>query len=201
MSVCIYVYICILLSLTHSLTRSPTLSQAAAERERRKKVLEAEGDKRSAELQSEGRLLPAPWVYDAPVCACACVGMKIRLQNESEGMLIKVRNEATARKAQYELEAEGEAKAIEMRARAQANAIKIIADMLEAAPSSAEAAKLFVAKQVRDAAGLGCVLRVCECVVVYRHVRGDREQEQHHDLRGEARGHQRPAGPGRSGHE
>ncbi len=28
--------------------------QAAAERERRKKVLEAEGDKRSAELESEG---------------------------------------------------------------------------------------------------------------------------------------------------
>ena len=74
--------------------------------------------------------------------------MKIKLQNESEGMLIKVKNEATARKAQYELEAEGEARAIEMRARAQANAIKIIADMLESAPSGAEAAKLFVAKQV-----------------------------------------------------
>ncbi len=60
------------------------MSQAAAERERRKKVLEAEGDKRSAELQSEG--------------------MKIRLQNESEGALIRVKNEAVGRKAQYELE-------------------------------------------------------------------------------------------------
>lgn len=52
--------------------------------ERRKKVLEAEGDKRSAELESEGA--------------------KIRMKNESEGTLIKVQNEAQARKVQLILE-------------------------------------------------------------------------------------------------
>jgi hypothetical protein len=52
--------------------------------ERRKKVLEAEGDKRQAELQSEGE--------------------KIRMKNESEGTLIKVTNEAEARKIQLILE-------------------------------------------------------------------------------------------------
>lgn len=52
--------------------------QAAAERERRKKVLDAEGSKRAAELQSEGE--------------------KIRMKNESEGMLIKLQNEAEAKK-------------------------------------------------------------------------------------------------------
>jgi hypothetical protein len=52
--------------------------------ERRKKVLEAEGDKRSAELESEGA--------------------KIRMKNESEGTLIKVQNEAEARKIQLILE-------------------------------------------------------------------------------------------------
>jgi len=45
--------------------------QAAAERERRKKVLEAEGDKTSARLGSEAE--------------------KIRMQNISEGEKIKVR--------------------------------------------------------------------------------------------------------------
>ena len=52
--------------------------------ERRKKVLEAEGDKREAELLSEGE--------------------KIKMKNESEGTLIKVTNEAEARKIQLILE-------------------------------------------------------------------------------------------------
>ena len=46
--------------------------------------MEAEGDKRQAELQSEGE--------------------KIRMKNESEGTLIKVTNEAEARKIQLILE-------------------------------------------------------------------------------------------------
>jgi regulator of protease activity HflC (stomatin/prohibitin superfamily) len=58
--------------------------QAAAERNRRKKVLDAEGDKSAAALESEG--------------------VKIRMKNESEGMLIKMTNEAEAMKVQMIVE-------------------------------------------------------------------------------------------------
>lgn len=52
--------------------------QAAAERNRREKVLEAEGAKTAARLESEG--------------------VKIKLTNESEGRLIQIQNEAEAEK-------------------------------------------------------------------------------------------------------
>jgi regulator of protease activity HflC (stomatin/prohibitin superfamily) len=58
--------------------------QAAAERVRRAKVLDAEGNKKASELESEGE--------------------RVRLKNESEGMLIKITNEAEARKRQLLLE-------------------------------------------------------------------------------------------------
>jgi regulator of protease activity HflC (stomatin/prohibitin superfamily) len=58
--------------------------QAAAERNRREKVLEAEGEKQKATLESEGQ--------------------KIKLQNESEGMLIKVQNEAEAEKTKVRID-------------------------------------------------------------------------------------------------
>jgi regulator of protease activity HflC (stomatin/prohibitin superfamily) len=100
--------------------------QAAAERERRKKVLDAEGSKRSAELESEGN--------------------KVRMKNESEGTLIKVTNEAEAKKVLMILEAEGEAQAIQNKAMAHATAIKIIAEALTL-PNGAEAAQLAVARE------------------------------------------------------
>ena len=100
--------------------------QAAAERDRRKKVLEAEGGKQSAKLESEGT--------------------KIRMANVSEGERIKIENEAFANKERILLEADAEAQAIEMRANAQAKAISIIAKVLSE-QSSAEAAKLHVAQQ------------------------------------------------------
>lgn len=68
-------------------THSPntlTLPCTYVRTERRAKVLEAEGDKTSAELESQGT--------------------KIRMKNESEGMLIKITNEAEARKIQLILE-------------------------------------------------------------------------------------------------
>ena len=71
--------------------------QAASERERRSKVLEAEGQKKSAELESEG--------------------VKIRMKNESEGFAIEAENKAHVRKLQLQLEAEGEALQIEIKVR------------------------------------------------------------------------------------
>mmetsp|Transcript_14131 Transcript_14131/g.20893 ORF Transcript_14131/g.20893 Transcript_14131/m.20893 type:complete len:379 (-) Transcript_14131:95-1231(-) len=99
--------------------------QAAAERNRREKVLNAEGEKQQASLTSEG--------------------VKIQLTNESEGNLIKIRNEAEAAKTKLELEAEGEAKAMQVKAMAQAQAIQLIADQIMK-PGGAEAAKLALAK-------------------------------------------------------
>jgi len=63
--------------------------QAAAECMRCEQVLQAEGNKRRAQLTSEG--------------------VKILLTNESEGNLIRVRNEAEAAKSKLLLDAEGEA--------------------------------------------------------------------------------------------
>lgn len=99
--------------------------QAAAERDRRKKVLEAEGSKRAAELESEGN--------------------KIRMKNESEGTLIQLSNEAEAQKIMTVLAAEGEAQAILMRASAQASAIRTISEAL-AVPQGQQAAQLAVAR-------------------------------------------------------
>ena len=72
-----------LLTHTHQ-TPSLYLVRTYVYTERRAKVLEAEGDKTSAELESQGT--------------------KIRMKNESEGMLIKISNEAEARKIQLILE-------------------------------------------------------------------------------------------------
>merc|ERR1712071_335673 len=99
--------------------------QAAAERNRREKVLNAEGEKQQAKLTSEG--------------------VKIQLTNESEGNLIKVRNEAEAARTKLELEAEGEARAMQVKAQAQAQAIKLIADQITGS-GGAEAAKLALAQ-------------------------------------------------------
>jgi regulator of protease activity HflC (stomatin/prohibitin superfamily) len=84
--------------------------QAAAERNRREKVLEAEGDKRKATLESEG--------------------VKIRLQNESEGKLIAVRNEAEAESTKLTVEAEGLARAMVLKAQAQAEAIRLVSEQI-----------------------------------------------------------------------
>jgi len=100
--------------------------QAAAERERRKKVLEAEGSKRQLELESEGR--------------------KIQLRNESEGELIRTRNMAQARKEQFSLEAEGEAYAIKQKALAHAEAIKEVARVLSG-DGAGDAAQLNMARE------------------------------------------------------
>jgi regulator of protease activity HflC (stomatin/prohibitin superfamily) len=100
--------------------------QAAAERERRKKVLEAEGAKRKLELESEGR--------------------RIQLQNESEGELIRAKNLAQARKEQYRLEAEGEAYAINQRAIAHAEAIAKVSSALRDDQSNV-AAQLNIARE------------------------------------------------------
>jgi len=99
--------------------------QAAAERNRREKVLEAEGEKSKATLMSEG--------------------VKIRLTNESEGDLIRVRNEAEASKTRMMLEAEGESEAIILKANAQAAAIEVIAVQL-GKTNGEEAAKLALAQ-------------------------------------------------------
>eukprot|EP01039_Chlorochromonas_danica_P002906 gene2906-3172_t len=99
--------------------------QAAAERDRRKKVLEAEGSKRAAELESEGN--------------------KIRMKNESEGMLIKITNEAEGKKQRLILEAEADSRGILLRADAQAQALRIIAEALKAQHGD-EAARLAIAR-------------------------------------------------------
>jgi len=98
--------------------------QAAAERNRREKVLEAEGDKLKMTLESEG--------------------VKIKLQNESEGMLIQVRNEAEAERTKLEVEAEGTAKAIVLKAQAQAEAFKLLAVQLHS-PGGGAAAQFALA--------------------------------------------------------
>ena len=85
--------------------------QAAAERNRREKVLEAEGEKSKATLSSEG--------------------VKIKLKNESEGMLIRVSNEAEAEKIKRLKEAEGESSAILLKATAKAEAINVIAEAIK----------------------------------------------------------------------
>ena len=103
--------------------------QAASERERRSKVLEAEGNKKSAELESEG--------------------VKIRMKNESEGFVIEAENKARAKKLQLQLEAEGEACVIEIKAKAQAQAIALLSESLKAAgPLGADAARLAVARDM-----------------------------------------------------
>ncbi|GMH65602.1 hypothetical protein TL16_g04238, partial [Triparma laevis f. inornata] len=106
--------------------------QAAAERHRREKVLEAEGLKTSATLESEG--------------------MKIKLQNESEGRLIQVKNEAEAERVKLTKEAEGESHAMLLKAQAQAESIALIADQLEK-PGGEEAAKLALAGQYAEMYG------------------------------------------------
>lgn len=67
--------------------------QAAAERIRREKVLQAEGEKEEARLMSEGAL--------------------IRLENESEGNRIRVENEARADAEAVRLKAEAESNALQ----------------------------------------------------------------------------------------
>jgi len=99
--------------------------QAAAERDRREKVLRASGDKERVQLTSEG--------------------VKIKLQNESEGELIKVKNEAEASKQRILLEAEGQAKAVMLTAEAQAKAIRLIAAELEM-DGGQDAARLALAR-------------------------------------------------------
>ena len=99
--------------------------QAAAERNRREKVLNAEGQKQEAQLTSEG--------------------IKIQLTNESEGNLIRVRNEAEATRTKLELEAKGQADAMRLKAEAQAEAIARIAVEIQK-PGGEEAAKLALAK-------------------------------------------------------
>lgn len=108
--------------------------QAASERERRSKVLEAEGNKKSAELESEG--------------------VKIRMKNESEGFAIEAENKARVRKLQLQLEAEGEAQQIEIKARAQAQAIALLSQSLrDAGDRGAEAARLAIARDLIDMYG------------------------------------------------
>jgi regulator of protease activity HflC (stomatin/prohibitin superfamily) len=99
--------------------------QAAAERDRRERVLRGEGDKQRAQLTSEG--------------------VKISLQNESEGNLIKKRNEAEAARITYIQEAEGKAEAIRKTALAQAEALRLIAAEMQK-PGGMEAAQLALAK-------------------------------------------------------
>lgn len=99
--------------------------QAAAERDRRERVLRGEGDKQRAQLTSEG--------------------VKISLQNESEGSLIKQRNEAEAAKITFIREAEGRAEAIQRTALAQAEALRVVANELQK-PGGMEAARLALAK-------------------------------------------------------
>lgn len=102
--------------------------QAAGERERRKQVLQAEGNKRQLELESEGR--------------------KIQLANESEGELIKIKNEAEAHKQRIILEAEAEAFRIIKKAEAQSIALKEIASALEKdSVNGLQAAKLNIARE------------------------------------------------------
>lgn len=100
--------------------------QAAAERDRRERVLRAEGAKRQAELESEG--------------------VKMQLANESEGSLIKVRNEAEATKSKILLEAEAQAEAIRMLAEAQAQALEKVSVAL-GQPGGEEAARLALARE------------------------------------------------------
>lgn len=106
--------------------------QAAAERDRRQKVLRAEGNKRNAELESEG--------------------VRISLANESEGNLIRVQNEAEAAKTRILLEAQGQAEAIRLTAQAQADALYKIALELQK-PGGQDAAKLALAREYVDMYG------------------------------------------------
>jgi len=99
--------------------------QAAAERDRRERVLRAEGAKRQAELESEG--------------------VRISLTNESEGNLIKVRNEAEATKTKILLEAEANAQAVRLQADAQAEALRKISAELQKAGGE-DAARLALAR-------------------------------------------------------
>jgi regulator of protease activity HflC (stomatin/prohibitin superfamily) len=101
--------------------------QAAAERERRELVLQAEGQKQRAQLNSEG--------------------VKISLKNESEGHLIRVQNEAEAHKVRVMKEAEAEAQSIRLKAAAQAEGIRVVAAELGKDGNGPEAAKLVVAKE------------------------------------------------------
>jgi len=100
--------------------------QAAAERERREKVLQAEGEKQKAQKLSEG--------------------IKLQLINESEGNLIRVQNEAEATKTKFQLEAQGEANSIRLKAEAQAEEIKLISQQIQQ-PGGLEAAKMALAKE------------------------------------------------------
>lgn len=103
--------------------------QAASERERRSKVLEAEGAKKAAELSSEG--------------------VKIRMKNESEGFLIQAENQAKAKRLQLQLEAEGEALKIENLAKAQAAAIALLSKaLISAGENGQEAARLAIARDM-----------------------------------------------------
>lgn len=99
--------------------------QAAAERNRREKVLNAEGSKRAMELESEGH--------------------KERLRNESEGELIRIVNESEAQKKQIILEAEGVAESILLKAEATAKGLEKISEVLKT-KEGMTAAQLQVAK-------------------------------------------------------
>ncbi|CAM9106628.1 unnamed protein product, partial [Heterosigma akashiwo] len=102
--------------------------QAAAERNRREQVLNAEGEKRARTLESEG--------------------VKQQLINESEGRLQQVRNEAAAERERLALEAEGRAAAVRAEAEADAAALRAVAAALaEGGSSAGEAARLEVAKR------------------------------------------------------
>lgn len=100
--------------------------QAAAERMRREKVLQAEGEKQAAALESEG--------------------VKVRLTNESEGHLIRVGNEALAEQTRIEREAEGHARSIIRRAEAHAESLEIVTNALSKQGAS-DAARLELARE------------------------------------------------------
>lgn len=106
--------------------------QAAAERERRERVLQAEGEKTAATLRSEGE--------------------KIKLTNESLGNQIRTVNEAEASRDRITLEAEGQAVAIARLAQAHAQAISTLAVALKQ-DGGAAAAQLQVAREYIDMYG------------------------------------------------
>lgn len=100
--------------------------QSVAERQRRERVLEANGERDAAILKSEG--------------------VRMALKNESEGEMIRVTNEAEANKRSKILAAEAEAESIRLSAEASAFALERISKTLTTFGAAKDAAQLSIAQ-------------------------------------------------------
>lgn len=123
--------------------------QLTAERNKRAKILESEGERQSkvneAEGQKSSRILASEGVKKSKINEAE--GNKAALILNSEAAQLSTINTTEGNRQAMILEAQGEAEAIRLKAEAAATGIRVIAAAMEASPAGREAAAMTVAEK------------------------------------------------------